>query len=133
MSKLIIAGSRTAQRYHVIQAIHSLPPVNLAFVDTVISGCAVGADTYGELWARSVGAPVERYPAEWGKYGNYAGFMRNEYMASIGDELLAVWDGVSRGTEHMISVAHDFGLEVHIHMFNPDSFTLKTKRRVRRW
>jgi hypothetical protein len=35
-------------------------------------------------------------------------------MAQIADGLVAFWDGKSRGTNHMISVANDYGLKVRI-------------------
>lgn len=28
--------------------------------------------------------------------------------------LIAFWDGVSRGTKHMIDLANKYGLEVHV-------------------
>ena len=44
----------------------------------------------------------ELFVAEWDVRGRSAGLERNRAMADAGDQLLAVWDGYSRGTRHMI-------------------------------
>jgi len=80
----------------------------------IISGTARGADSEGETYAVSRGIPIERYPAEWDKYGKSAGYRRNEEMAKVADGLIAFWDGKSRGTKHMIDLAHQHNLEVKI-------------------
>jgi hypothetical protein len=36
-------------------------------------------------------------------------------MAMYADALIALWDGSSRGTRHMIKVANMQGLKVHVH------------------
>ena len=89
-------------------------------VDEVVSGTARGADRAGELWADSVGLPVERFPAPWddvdhpdavvkqrsdgSTYDARAGFRRNRQMARYADRLVAIWDGKSRGTRSMIDL-----------------------------
>ena len=40
----------------------------------------------------------------WKKYGKQSGMVRNAEMAEIADELVAIWDGESRGTAAMIGV-----------------------------
>jgi hypothetical protein len=40
-------------------------------------------------------------------------------MAERAEALIAVWDGKSKGTKHMIETAHDFGLKVYVYKFNP--------------
>jgi hypothetical protein len=109
--RVIIAGSRTATRANVDAALKSCP----FSVSLVLSGCARGADTFGEMWATERGVPVEVYPADWKRLGKRAGVIRNEQMAERADALVAVWDGESRGTQHMIETAKSRGLLVHIH------------------
>ncbi len=55
------------------------------------------------------------YPAAWDTYGLKAGYIRNEEMADNADALIAIWDGKSRGTKHMIDIATRKGLRVYIH------------------
>lgn len=59
----------------------------------------------GEFWALHHDIPVKKFPADWGGLGKRAGYLRNEQMADYADALIAVWDGKSKGTKHMIDVA----------------------------
>lgn len=68
----------------------------------VVCGCAKGADTLGERYAKERGYAVERYPADWEKHGKAAGPKRNAEMASVSDACVVFWDGVSRGSANMI-------------------------------
>ena len=45
---------------------------------------------------------VQKQIADWEKYGNAAGYIRNVKMAQAADFLVAFWDGKSKGTKHMI-------------------------------
>lgn len=115
--RVIIAGSRD---------IVNIDYVNIAmemcgFVPSiVISGTARGADRLGEQWAQDRDIPIERYPAEWDKYGKSAGYRRNEQMAKSADALVALWDGKSKGTKHMIDIANRENLAVYIHRIDND-------------
>lgn len=81
----------------------------------VVSGAARGADKAGEEWAEANGIPVDPYPADWDEHGEAAGFLRNAEMARNADALIALWDGESEGTRHMIECAKAQGLRVYIH------------------
>jgi glycerophosphoryl diester phosphodiesterase len=54
------------------------------------------------------------FPAEWDKYGKSAGYRRNEQMAQYAEVLVAFWDYNSPGTRHMINLAKQYNLEVHV-------------------
>lgn len=97
--KVIIAGSRTLEGVGLIEEAVTLS--NFA-VTTVISGGARGIDFSAVLWARLKSLPIELYPADWATHGKLAGRIRNAQMALKADALIAVWDGYSRGTKHMI-------------------------------
>ena len=71
----------------------------------IISGCASGADAIGERYAEEKGFPVERYPADWKKYGKSAGPVRNRQMAEVCDYVICFWDEKSKGTKSMIDYA----------------------------
>ena len=79
----------------------------------VVSGCARGADQLGEKWAEAHGIPVDRFPADWSKYGKSAGYRRNVEMSEHAQALIAVWNG-SPGTKHMIDIARQKGLQVYV-------------------
>ncbi len=116
MNRVIIAGSRTFTDYDRLAAFmdqwtldNDMGPDNTEF----ISGEAVGADTLGKKWALSRGYKVLLYPADWNKYGNYAGYVRNREMADSATHLVAFWNGVSNGTTHMLTTARGRKLKVH--------------------
>ena len=111
--KLIIAGSRGFTSYETLKA--TLKKLNLEEKNLiVISGCARGADILGEQWAYDFGKPLMRMPADWDKHGKSAGYRRNEEMAKIATHLVAFWDGQSRGTKHMIDLAEEYQLLIHV-------------------
>ena len=108
--RTIIAGSRGLGYEEVEQAMEICgwkPTV-------VISGAAVGVDQAGERWARSQSIPVECYPANWNQYGKRAGYVRNKEMAEKAEALVAIWDGQSRGSRHMIDTATKRGLRIFV-------------------
>lgn len=130
--RTIIAGSRNIVRPSdaVILAMY-----NCGWVpSTVICGCADGIDQFGYHWARSKHIPVEFFPAwprqhRWASLvvlppeiihplpaikGKGAGYARNTMMADHSQALVAVWDGISRGTENMINIATNKGLKVFV-------------------
>lgn len=110
--KTIIAGSRTCTDMQALETAIA----NCGWAPSlVLSGTARGADKLGEVWAIRNGVSVERYPANWDAEGKKAGYLRNALMASKADALIALWDGESRGTQHMINLARRMGLRVHTH------------------
>src|SRR5882757_5353350 len=108
--RTIIAGSRGIWQYSLL-----LDAISEAGFDitTVISGTANGVDRLGERWAEEMKLPLERYPADWDKWGKSAGYRRNAEMAEIADALIAVTNG-SRGTGHMIDLATAKGLKIYV-------------------
>lgn len=111
--RIIIAGSRTATVQQVRFALGSCSWSG--FATCIISGAAKGADQYGADWAREHQLAIREVPANWQKYGKRAGPVRNREMAAIADGLIAVWDGVTRGTSNMIETAEDAGLRIFVY------------------
>jgi len=124
--RTIIAGSRTFTDYdELVLAVHSAP-----FVPTlIISGTANGVDKLGERYANENKIPLEKHPAMWkdekGIYHKNAGYLRNVQMAEVADALIALWDGESFGTKHMIDIARKKGLLLHIVTVDPRTNILK--------
>lgn len=108
--KVIVAGSRNFEDY----ALLSEELDKITGITEIISGGARGADSLGELYASQKGIPLSIYKADWETYGKSAGYRRNVTMASVGDMLVAFWDGESKGTKHMIDIASSKGLDVVI-------------------
>ena len=106
--RVIIAGSRDIiSPATVATAVQSscLQP----YIIEVVSGGARGVDKLGEAWARLHGVPVRVFPADWARYPRTAGRLRNTEMAHYADALIAVWDGRSPGTKHMIDTMLECG------------------------
>lgn len=110
--KTIIAGSRWITDYRAIEQAVKLSGFKIS---EVVSGAAPGVDRAGETFAFVNELPVKRFPADWEKEGNKAGPLRNIQMAIYADALIAIWDGVSRGTAHMVRTAQDRGLKVFVY------------------
>lgn len=100
--RTIIAGSRTVESLALVEMAIDASGFRIT---EVVSGCAAGADLFGEQWARAHMIPIKRFPADWRLHGKSAGPIRNQQMADYADQLIAVWDGVSRGTKDMIEQA----------------------------
>lgn len=104
--RTIIAGSRTANDPNDL----SIAISECGWKPTIVlSGCARGADKLGEDWANANSVTIERYPARWDSLGRSAG-----YRWQSGEALIALLDGESRGTKHMIETAKKHGLKVHV-------------------
>jgi YspA, cpYpsA-related SLOG family len=87
---------------------------------TVVQGGAAGVDRLAEAVAVSLDIAVERYPADWARWGAAAGPMRNRAMLATGiDLVIAWWDGRSPGTAHMMSVAEAARVPVERHQAAP--------------
>ena len=110
--KTIIAGSRTiTDLRHVEEAV----ACSHIQITEVISGGARGVDTLAITYAQQQNLPLTIMRANWDKFGKSAGFRRNAEMATVADALIALWDGQSKGTLHMINVAKERGLKVYTH------------------
>lgn len=101
--KVIVAGSRSVNDYGLVKrTIIGCPFMDRDANIEVVSGTARGVDQLGEEVARQNSYKVHRFPADWDRDAKLAGFLRNERMAEFSDALIAIWDGESKGTKHMI-------------------------------
>jgi hypothetical protein len=111
--KVIIAGGRTFNDYDLLCRKADVFLSRQSEVE-IVSGAAKGADKLGEKYAEERGHEVTLFPADWGTFGNAAGYRRNVEMAVYGDALIAFWDGDSKGTKHMIDIAREQDLKIRI-------------------
>jgi hypothetical protein len=103
--KLAIIGSRTFTNYELLQ--ETLEP-HKHKITQVISGAAKGADLFGEKWAIENNIETLIFPAEWGKHGKKAGYIRNEDIIKNCDCVIAFWGGESKGTKHSLSLCKKY-------------------------
>ncbi len=116
MFNVIIAGTRTFLDYDLLcsKCDHYFSRIKPT---AIICGEACGADRLGKRYAEEHGIPVLSFPAEWDKYGKSAGYIRNQQMAVHADALIAFWDGESKGTHNMITIAKNKGLPCRIVLY----------------
>ena len=116
IKRIVVAGSRNYNNYeeakkYIDICISKIKDKNILIF---LSGCCYGADLLGERYALENGYKIERYPAQWQKYGNRAGPIRNKEMAKKADYIICFWDGESSGTKSMITFAKEFDKEIRI-------------------
>lgn len=113
---VIIAGSREyAYTILVDKFVMNLPKDVV-----VVTGGARGVDSWATAIATECGLETIVHKADWNKYGRSAGPIRNNLMLSLYPGTLVVfWDGVSRGTKHILSAAKAQGR--HIILFFNDN------------
>lgn len=118
--KVIIAGGRDATMRDTLEGIRQARLKGFfegAIPNEVVCGEARGADTHGRNWAEELGIEVKSFPANWDKHGRRAGPLRNIEMGDYADALIAIWDGESKGTKHMIDYATKVGIKVYVHRY----------------
>jgi hypothetical protein len=102
--RLVVAGSRGFDSYERLSAELDKYLAGRRNV-TIISGTARGADRLGERYAQEHGHKIEQVPAQWAKYHQGAGPIRNKQMVKTADAVLVFWDNESTGTRNIIECA----------------------------
>ncbi len=69
----------------------------------IVSGGARGIDTCAEIYAREKELKFTVFLPEYARFGRGAPIKRNEQIVDYADEVLAFWDGKSRGTQSVIA------------------------------
>ena len=114
---LIVAGGRDFKDYALLKSKLDFLLSNTDKEEVVIlCGLAKGSDLLGKQYADENNMDVWEYPADWTK-GKQAGYLRNSQMADDATHLVAFWDGVSKGTKHMIDLATKKGLVVRVYRY----------------
>ena len=96
--KLLIAGSRSIADF-------DLAPYISEETDLIISGGATGIDSLAEKYADEHKISKLILRPKYHLYGKAAPIKRNECMVDLADEILIVWDGVSRGAQSTLKYA----------------------------
>lgn len=70
----------------------------------VISGGAAGIDKAIAEFARANGIPMTEIKPDYSQ-GRWAPLIRNREIIALADKIHAIWDGTSKGTRHVITLA----------------------------
>lgn len=124
--KLAVVGSRTYTDYKdfrtkllsMVSYYFDSRKKRVAFSVDIITGGAKGADSLAELWAKGNQVSCKVIKPDYNKYGRGAPFVRNTEIAKECDEMVAFWDGHSKGTEDVLKKAVQFGKRVTIFGIN---------------
>lgn len=77
--------------------------------DEIVTGGAGGPDSWAEAFARIHRLPCRVFYPDWNKFGKKAGALRNKQIVDYCDQLIAFWDGTSKGTLISIELAKKAG------------------------
>lgn len=105
--KIAIIGSRTID----LQNLSDYLPDNIS---EIVSGGAKGVDTLAAQYAREKGIALTEFLPEYSKYGRGAPIVRNKQIAEYADEVLAFWDGKSKGTLSVIKYCEKIGKKCRV-------------------
>lgn len=113
--KVAIVGSRDYPARRDVEAYVAALPANTV----VVSGGARGVDTWAADAAIQRELTVVIIRADWERHGKAAGYLRNALVVEEADQVVAFWDGTSRGTKHTIELARESGKLAHIYLRQP--------------
>jgi hypothetical protein len=114
-ARILVCGSRD----FVDEAVIREELARLSLRTTIIHGAAPGADTLADRIAKELGLRVRPFPADWDRYGDSAGPIRNQQMLDEGkpSRAIAFVRGLlrnSRGTRDMVKRAHKAGIQMRV-------------------
>jgi predicted Rossmann fold nucleotide-binding protein DprA/Smf involved in DNA uptake len=102
--KTAVVGTRTFDDYQALKKTLD----NLKNKPTeIISGGARGADALAERYAMEYNLPMTIIEANWNLHGKSAGPIRNLLIVEACEQVVAMWNGESRGTENTIKTANE--------------------------
>lgn len=108
--KVAIIGSRLVQGDLSATILRYLP----ANTTEIVSGGADGVDKVAEQLALSLSLPIRNFLPDYSRFGQRAPLVRNLEIIEYADEVLAFWDGNSRGTMHSIAECIHRGKPVRV-------------------
>jgi hypothetical protein len=121
MNKVAIVGSRSFNDSDLLDSIMYSLADDYEWDNenvTILCGGAKGADAEGKQFAERHGIAVDMFPANWDDFGKRAGYIRNMEMAKAAQFVVALWDGESKGTKHMIDYSERLGNKVYVYNFS---------------
>lgn len=81
----------------------------------IVSGGATGVDQAAARYARAHGLKLTELRPDYKTWGKIAPLIRNSQIVDEADEVLAIWDGLSKGTQDTMKKARAKGKPLHIY------------------
>ena len=95
--KIAIIGSRSISEIDLKQ--------HISKCTEIVSGGAKGVDLCASEYARQNNIKLTEFLPEYSRYGKAAPIIRNKKIVDYADEVIAFWDGKSKGTLSVIRYA----------------------------
>ena len=83
-------------------------------VTEIVSGGAKGIDTDAENYAKQHNIKATIFLPDYSRYGRGAPIVRNKQIVDYADEVIAFWDGKSRGTKSVIDYCKKQGKKITV-------------------
>lgn len=109
--KIAVIGSRNLK----VNNLEKYLPENTT---EIVSGGARGIDTSAKEYAEKHNIKLTEFLPEYEKYGRGAPLRRNLQIIGYADEVLAFWDGTSRGTKYVIDNCKKQNKKVTVYIAN---------------
>jgi len=101
--KLAVIGSRGVTQY---TPIYKFLDDRIDRIEMIVSGgCKNSPDEIAHEWCKNRGVPILIFYPDWEGKGKSAGFQRNKRIIESADNVVAFYDGESKGTANSISIA----------------------------
>lgn len=107
--KVAIIGSRNL----VVNDLQNYLPET---VTEIVSGGAKGIDACAKEYALAHGLKLTEFLPEYEKYGRSAPLKRNLQIIEYADEVIAFWDGISKGTKYVIDNCKKMNKKITVNM-----------------
>ncbi len=107
--KIAIVGSRTITDINLSKYIPH-------YATEIVSGGAKGIDTLAEKHAQQNDLKLTVFLPEYEKYSRSAPLKRNDKIIEYADEIIAFWNGKSKGTKYVITKCKKINKKIKIIM-----------------
>jgi len=99
--KIGVVGSRDFDDYKKLEKELN----KIEGITVIVSGGAKGADTLAREFAEKNDIKLTEFKPDYEQYGRGAPIRRNKKIVEYSDQIIAFWDGESRGTKNTIDIA----------------------------
>ena len=99
--KIGVVGSRDFDDYKKLEKELN----KIEGITVIVSGGAKGADTLAREFAEKNDIKLTEFKPDYEQYGRGAPLRRNKKIVEYSDQIIAFWDGESKGTKNTIDIA----------------------------
>ena len=114
--KVVIAGGST---FDDVKFMAECIEHHIDDIDVIVSGRSFGADAVAEKLANRYAIDLELFPANWGKYGEDAGYDRwiKVFETQNIGRVILFWNGTSEGTKTLKLLAIEFDIPCDLYYY----------------